>query len=101
MAANQADSMIAFRRAYGKAAPPEKVTQEAFERNDRRLWRLLRVEPGGRPDPQDLWEYLQDLRYTEIQSLLLAYLLPSGAERRVPSTSHQCLRGERSAQSSG
>lgn len=76
MVPNHADSTIAFRRAYGKAAPPEKVTQEAFEGNNRHLRRLLRIKPGERPDPQDLWEYLQDLRHTGIQSSLLAYLLP-------------------------
>jgi hypothetical protein len=40
------------------------------------LRRLLRIKPGERPDLQDLWEYLQDLRHTDIQSSLLAYLLP-------------------------
>jgi hypothetical protein len=77
MVLNQADRTIAFRHAYGKAAPPEKVTQEAFDGNDRHLRRLLRIKPGERPDLQDLWEYLQDLGYTGIQSSLLAYLLPS------------------------
>jgi hypothetical protein len=77
MAADQADSMIALRRAFGTPAAPDQLIQEAFEGNDRHLRRLLRVKPGERPDPQDLWEYLQDLRYTEIQSSLLAYLLPS------------------------
>ncbi len=62
--------------AYGKAAPPEKLTQEAFEGNDRHLRRLLRIKIGERPDVQDLWEYLQDLRHTDIQGSLLAYLLP-------------------------
>ena len=52
MAADQVDSMIALRRAFGKAAPPEKVTQEAFEGNDRHLRRLLRIKPGERPDAQ-------------------------------------------------
>lgn len=77
MAANQANSMIALRRAFGTVAAPDQITQEAFEGNDRHLRRLLRVKPGERPGQQDLWEYLQDLRYTEIQSSLLAYLLPS------------------------
>jgi hypothetical protein len=72
MVLNQADRTIAFRRAYGKATPPEKVTQEAFEGNDRHLRRLLRIKAGERPDLQDLWQYLQDLRYTDIQSTLLA-----------------------------
>jgi hypothetical protein len=76
MLPNQADRTIAFRRAYGKAALPEMVTQEAFEGNGRHVRRLLRIKPGERPDLQDLWEYLQDLRYTDIQSSLLAYLLP-------------------------
>jgi hypothetical protein len=76
MVPNQADGTITFRSAYGKAAPPEKVTQEAFEGNDRHLRRLLRIKPGERPDVQDLWEYLQDLRCTDIQSSLLEYLLP-------------------------
>ena len=26
------------------------------------ICRLLRIRPGERPDLQDLWEYLQDLR---------------------------------------
>src|SRR5262249_211513 len=76
MGANQADSMIALRRAFGRVAP-DQITQEAFEGNDRHLRRLLRVKPGERPDSQDLWEYLRDLRYTEIQNSLLAYLLPA------------------------
>src|SRR5260370_8869027 len=73
---DQADTTSAFRRAYGKAAPPEKVTQEAFDGNDRHLRRLQRMKPGERPDLQDLWEYSQDLRHTDIQGALLAYLLP-------------------------
>src|SRR5580692_3415196 len=68
MALYQSDRTIAFRRAYGKAAPPEKLTQEAFEGNDRHLRRMLRIKPGERPDLQDLWEYLQDLRHTDIQT---------------------------------
>ena len=37
----------------GKQLPPEKVTPEAFEGNDRHLRRLLRIKPGERPDLQD------------------------------------------------
>jgi hypothetical protein len=79
MVPNHAERTIAFGR-YGKAAPPEKITQEAFKGNRRHLRRLLRIKPGERPDSQDLWEYLQDLRYTQIQSALLVYLLPSCLE---------------------
>ena len=31
---------------------------------------------GERAEPGDLWDYTQDLRYTEIQRGLLTYLLP-------------------------
>ncbi len=76
MTANQTDPLIAFRRAYGKVAPPDKITQEAFEGNDRHLRRLLRLKPGERARTEDLWEYLHDVRNTEVQAALLVYLLP-------------------------
>lgn len=53
MVPNQADRTIAFRRAYGRPAPPEKVTQEVFEGDARHLRRLLRIKPGERPELQD------------------------------------------------
>ncbi len=63
-------------QALGATKPPEKITQEPFEGNDRHLRRLARLQPGEKAN-QDLWEYTQDLLYThEIQSSLFAYLLP-------------------------
>jgi hypothetical protein len=62
--------------ALGSTTPPEKITQEAFERDNGHLRRLVRLRPGERAEANDLWEYTQDLRYTEIQGPLLAYLLP-------------------------
>jgi hypothetical protein len=76
MSAHQVDPLIAFRRSYGKVAPPDEITQEAFEGNDRHLRRLVRLKPGERARTEDLWEYLHDLRNTEVQIPLLAYLLP-------------------------
>ena len=76
MTANQISGLIEFRRAYGKLAPPDKITQEAFEGNDAHLRRLVRLKSGERAKPDDLWEYMHDLRNTEIQGPLLAYLLP-------------------------
>ena len=76
MTANQISGLIEFRRAYGKVAPPDKITQEAFEGNDAHLRRLVRLKSGERAKPDDLWEYMHDLRNTEIQGPLLAYLLP-------------------------
>jgi hypothetical protein len=75
MVHNQADRTIAFRRSYGKAAPPEKVTQEAFEGNDRHLSAAAdqaRRTPGS-AGPLGI---LARSPYTDVQSSLLAYLLP-------------------------
>jgi hypothetical protein len=63
-------------REMGSVAPPEKITQEAFDRDDGHLRRLVRLRPGQRAEASDIWNYTQDLRYTEIQGPLLAYLLP-------------------------
>ncbi len=72
----QTDVVTAFRRAYGKVAPPDKITQEVFEGSDAHLRRLVRLKADERPKPEDLREYIHDLRYTEIQATLLSYLLP-------------------------
>ena len=60
----------------GKMTPPEKITQEAREGDDTHLRRLVRLRPGERAEASDLWEYTQDLRYTDIQGSLLVYLIP-------------------------
>ena len=75
MTANETGLMM-LRRAFGTVAAPEKITQEAFEGNDRHLRRLARLKPGERAEPADLWEYTQDLLYTKIQGPLFAYMLP-------------------------
>ena len=51
-------------------APPKKITQQAFEGDDRHLRRLVRLRSGQRAEASDLWEYT---RYSEIQGPLLAY----------------------------
>jgi hypothetical protein len=76
MSVSQIDVRTALRKALGATRPPEKITQEAFERNDRHLRRLRRLRVGERPDGNDLFEYMEDLRYTEIQTSLFVYLLP-------------------------
>ena len=67
---------VSLHRALHSTKPPEKITQEAFEGDDRHLRRLARLSPGEQADANDLWEYVQDLLYTDIQSDLLVYLLP-------------------------
>lgn len=68
-------SFTALRQVFRKT-PPEKITQEAFDRDDKHLRRLTRLQPGEKPSSGDLWDYAQDLRFTNIQGPLLVYLLP-------------------------
>src|ERR1051326_3750396 len=68
-------SLIALRGALG-SSPPRQLTQEAYGGNPRHLRRLVQLKPSDRAKIADLWEYTQDLLYTEIQSSLLIYLLP-------------------------
>jgi len=67
---------VSIHRALHATKPPEKITQEPFEANDRHLRRLVRLKPGDRAESEDLWNYAQDLLYTKIQTSLLVYLLP-------------------------
>jgi hypothetical protein len=68
--------MGAIWQALGGVTPPAKITQEAFDRDDAHLRRLVRLRPGQRAEASDLWQYTQDLLYTEIQGPLLVYSLP-------------------------
>jgi hypothetical protein len=72
---DKTDKATIFRRIFGLAAPTT-ITQEAHEGNPQHLKRLARLRPGERAEVADLWEYMQDLLYTEIQGPLFAYLLP-------------------------
>ena len=56
--------------------PPEQITQTVFDFDDKHLRRLARLQPGERADAGDLYDYTQDLLYTEIETPWLAYLLP-------------------------
>lgn len=76
MQAYHADLMAAVRRAMGRSTAPATITQEAYDSDDGHLKRLVRLRRDERAQPADLWDYTQDLRYTEIQGPLLAYLMP-------------------------
>src|SRR6266852_7465171 len=73
---DQGETQAALWQAFARISPPESVTQKAFDFCDRHLRRLVRLRPGDRADAGDLWDYTQDLLYTEIQAPLLTYLLP-------------------------
>lgn len=76
MISGQSNKRVILQQAFGANKPPEIITQEAFDRDDRHLRRLARLAPDERANASDLWAYTQDLRYTKIQGPLLAYLLP-------------------------
>lgn len=76
MTSSENKTPASLHRALQVTKPPEKITQEPFEFNDRHLRRLVRLRPGDRADSEDLWNYAHDLLYTNIQSSLLVYLLP-------------------------
>lgn len=62
--------------ALRRSSRPPAITQAAFDFDPGHLHRLLRVERGGRAASGDLWDYTQDVLYTDVQGDLLAYLLP-------------------------
>jgi hypothetical protein len=76
MNAHGPDLLAQLRRAMGRRQAPSAITQEPFDGDPGHLQRLVRLKPGEPPEPNDLWDYMQDLRYTEIQTPLLTHLLP-------------------------
>ena len=68
-------SVSALYQAFDRR-PPAKITQAAYEGNPNHLSRLARLRAGDQPEVRDLWEYTQDLLYTEIDGALLGHLLP-------------------------
>jgi hypothetical protein len=76
MPADDTNQRIKLHKVFGTTKPTEKITQEAFDRDDRHLRHLVQLRPDERADARDLREYIEDLRYTEIQGPLLHYLLP-------------------------
>lgn len=62
---------MTLHRQLGATRPPEKITQQAFEGSDGHLRRLVRLNPGEKADADDLWKYVQDLRYTPYKALCL------------------------------
>src|SRR5262245_27444934 len=76
MKTENVDPLDAVRRAMGRVSPPKSIMQETHDLDDSHLRRLAQLKPSDSAKPLDLCDYAQDLRYTEIQRPLLAYLLP-------------------------
>ena len=76
MTADKPDLRLLLRRALWATSPPGEIVQQAHEGDPSHLRRLVRLQPGEHPRPDDLYAYMEDLNYTEIQSALFVYLLP-------------------------
>lgn len=70
MTANVQDVICAF----GNPSLPSAITQEPFDYDASHYQRLCRFD--AKPDPIDLYSYADDLKYQEIQTDLLLFLLP-------------------------
>lgn len=76
MPPDRTHGLNALQRGFASAAPPKEITQSTFEGDPQHLRRLVQLRPGDRAEARDLWEYTQDPHYTDIQSSLLAHLMP-------------------------
>lgn len=63
------------RAIFGNPSPPAHVTERQFDDFDDQLYALSQT-PWERITPSDLWYYLHDLAYVELQADLFAYLFP-------------------------
>ena len=75
MSLTSSNRLAALRRKFGKDQPKE-ITQEAFDHDRGHLRRLARLGSREKAQAIDLWNYTQDLLYTDIQKSLLMFLLP-------------------------
>ncbi len=76
MTTSHNSALATLRRGLGTTPLPNKITQAANHHKRKHLTRLARLKRDERAEPGDLWEYTQDLLYTEIQADLFRYLLP-------------------------
>ncbi len=63
------------RAIFGYPSPPAHVTEQQFDDFNDQLYALSQT-PWERITPHDLWYYLHDLAYVELQPDLFAYLFP-------------------------
>src|SRR4051812_24168340 len=60
---------------FGNPSPPSQVTEHQFDGFDDDLHRLAQT-PWNQIKDEDLWYYIHDLSYMELQPDLFAYLFP-------------------------
>ena len=68
--------IAALRRAFGATSPSSTITQVAFDHDAGHCSGWCNSSPANPRNRGDLWDYTQDLRYTEIQRGLFTHLLP-------------------------
>lgn len=68
-------SLNQARAIFGNAPPPERVSERQFDWFEDELYTLART-PQDQITPEQLWYYLHDLAYVDLQPDLFAYLFP-------------------------
>lgn len=68
-------SLERARAIFGNASAPEIVSERQFDWFDEKLYTLAHT-PQDRITREDLWYYLHDLAYVDLQPELFAYLFP-------------------------
>jgi hypothetical protein len=63
------------RAIFGYPSPPSQVTEYQFDGFDAELSKLAQI-PWDQIKDEDLWYYIHDLAYVELQPDLFAYLFP-------------------------
>jgi hypothetical protein len=59
------------RAIFGNALPPTVVWERQFDDHDEALWRIART-PWSQIEVRDLWYYIHDLAYCQLQPELSA-----------------------------
>src|SRR5580704_7959015 len=64
------------RAIFGNALPPTEVWERQFDYDDEALKRIAHT-PWSQIEVADLWYYIHDLAYSELQPEVFAYLFPA------------------------
>jgi hypothetical protein len=76
MAAKPTEIRTALRKRLGVTEPPAKIGQDPYDGNEKQLRRLARLKDGEQPRGDDLYDYVEALRFTKIDTPLFVYMLP-------------------------
>ena len=88
-------SLDQARALFGNAPPPKRVIERQFDGFDSELFALSQT-PQDRVTPVELWYYLHDLAYVDLQPELFDYLFPVCLSFWYSSlmSNHDCAQGD-------